>query len=295
MATIPKPAMRVAQIAYDYRQQFKGDVVIDMICYRRHGHNEGDDPSYTQPILYRKIKEHPSVAVHVWRAPGARRSDHAPKTWRRCARPAADRSDAALRRKCRSDAEPYELQELSAVVRGARAACPHTAVNRATAGARGRRHHAFPGDFPPASQAATDSSRSAAKPSRKTARSIGPSPKRWPSARWCCEGTPRAPERTGFRPRHFQPAPLAFYDSENGERYIPLQHIAPDQARFDVFDSSLSEYAVLGFEFGYSVADPLTLVHLGSAVRRFRQRRADHDRSVHRHARNRNGASPAAW
>jgi len=61
--------------------------------------------------------------------------------------------------------------------------------------------------------------------------------------------------RGTFSQRH-----LAFYDSETGKRYIPLQHVAPDQARFDVYDSSLSEYAVLGFEFGYSVADPLTLV-----------------------------------
>jgi 2-oxoglutarate dehydrogenase E1 component len=60
--------------------------------------------------------------------------------------------------------------------------------------------------------------------------------------------------RGTFSQRH-----LAFYDSETGRRYIPLQHISPDQARFEVFDSSLSEYAVLGFEFGYSVADPLTL------------------------------------
>src|SRR5262249_28689722 len=59
----PEAAIRVVEIAFDYRQKFKKDVVIDMFCYRRHGHNEGDDPSYTQPYLYRKIKEHPSVAV----------------------------------------------------------------------------------------------------------------------------------------------------------------------------------------------------------------------------------------
>jgi 2-oxoglutarate dehydrogenase E1 component len=74
------------------------------------------------------------------------------------------------------------------------------------------------------------------------------------------EGTPvrlsgQDSGRGTFSQRH-----LAFYDSENGARHVPLGHLATDQARFDVFDSSLSEYAVLGFEFGYSVADPLTLV-----------------------------------
>ena len=74
------------------------------------------------------------------------------------------------------------------------------------------------------------------------------------------EGTPvrlsgQDSGRGTFSQRH-----LAFYDFETGKRYMPMQHIAPDQARFDVVDSSLSEYAVLGFEFGYSVADPLTLV-----------------------------------
>ncbi len=77
---------------------------------------------------------------------------------------------------------------------------------------------------------------------------------------WYWKGTPVRLERPGFRARHFQPASSGFLRFRDGRRYVPLQHLAEDQARFDVFDSSLSEYAVMGFEFGYSVADPLTLV-----------------------------------
>src|ERR1019366_6969940 len=59
----PEACLRVTQFAFEYRQTFKRDVVIDMICYRRHGHNEGDDPAYTQPVMYRKIREMASAAV----------------------------------------------------------------------------------------------------------------------------------------------------------------------------------------------------------------------------------------
>ena len=59
----PEAAMRVVHMAFEYRAQFRRDVVIDIVCYRRHGHNEADDPAYTQPLMYRKIRELPSVAV----------------------------------------------------------------------------------------------------------------------------------------------------------------------------------------------------------------------------------------
>ena len=73
MATIPKRPCASCELASTSASSSRSDVVIDMFCYRRHGHNEGDDPGYTQPILYRKISEHPSVAVQYGEQLVARR------------------------------------------------------------------------------------------------------------------------------------------------------------------------------------------------------------------------------
>jgi 2-oxoglutarate dehydrogenase E1 component len=254
----PEAAIRVVQIAFDYRQQFKKDVVIDMICYRRHGHNEGDDPSYTQPILYRKIKEHPPVGVlyaeRLVREKAIAAGAAAAMRKATAAR-LSEAFDAAQNR-----AEHYVPQELSAVAgEEIGSFCPRTAVNRAVLDRVVRGITQFPAEFHlhPKLRGFVD---------RRRAVLEKDAPIDWAFGEALAFGTlalegstirlsGQDSSRGTFSQRH-----LAFHDSETGRRYIPMQHIAPDQGRFDVYDSSLSEFAVLGFEFGYSVADPLTLV-----------------------------------
>jgi len=254
----PQAAVRVAQIAFDYRQTFKKDVVIDMICYRRHGHNEADDPSYTQPILYRKIKEHPSVAtLYAERLvrDGVATAEEVSSMRHQVSQRLAAAYDAA-----QEQAERYELQELSAVTTGDISGfCPRTAVNHQVLERVVRGITSFPDNFH-----VHPKLRGFLEKRRNTIAQGAPLD--WALAESLAFGT-LALEGTSVRLSGqdsgrgtFSQRHLAFYDYETGKRYIPLQHISPDQARFDVFDSSLSEYAVLGFEFGYSVADPLTLV-----------------------------------
>ena len=254
----PDAAIRVVQIAFDYRQQFKKDVVIDMICYRRHGHNEGDDPSYTQPVMYRKIKQHPSVgtlyAERLVRE-GVVTVDEVAAMKKAVTQRLSDAYDAVQKR-----AEHYEFQELSAVGNEEISSfCPRTSVNQQVLERVIRGITQFPENFHlhPKLRGFVDKRRDALAKGTNLDWAFGEA---LAFGTLVLEGTPvrlsgQDSGRGTFSQRH-----LAFYDSETGQRYIPMQHITPDQAKFDVFDSSLSEYAVLGFEFGYSVADPTTLV-----------------------------------
>ncbi|HEX5226485.1 MAG TPA: multifunctional oxoglutarate decarboxylase/oxoglutarate dehydrogenase thiamine pyrophosphate-binding subunit/dihydrolipoyllysine-residue succinyltransferase subunit [Bryobacteraceae bacterium] len=253
----PEACIRVAQMAYDFRQTFKRDVVIDMFCYRRHGHNEGDDPSYTQPILYRKIRNHPSVATSYSEALVRDKlidGDHAAQVRKSFTRRLNEIYDAS-----KQSREQYEVQELAAIDPEEMVAPrPETAVDRAAIERVVNGITTFPDEFHvhPKLEGFL----------KKREEILNGAPIDWATAETLAFGTlvlERTPIRLSgqdsgrgtFSQRH-----LELYDSETGERYIPLQHLAPNQARFDVFDSSLSEYAVMGFEFGYSVADPLTLV-----------------------------------
>jgi multifunctional 2-oxoglutarate metabolism enzyme len=254
----PDAAVRVVQIAFDYRQQFKKDVVIDMICYRRHGHNEGDDPSYTQPILYRKIKDHPSVGTLY--AERLVREGVLPAEEVQAFRKAAARRFSEAYDAAQNSTEHYDVQELSAVPsEDIGNFCPRTSVNQAVIEQVVRASTQFPDSFHlhPKLRGFVDRRRDAIGKDGPIDWAFGEA---LAFGTLVLEGTPvrlsgQDSGRGTFSQRH-----LAFYDSETGRRYIPLQHLSPDQARFDAFDSSLSEYAVLGFEFGYSVADPLTLV-----------------------------------
>ena len=254
----PEAAIRVAQIAFDYRQQFKKGVVIDMFCYRRHGHNEADDPSYTQPILYRKIKEHPSVGKLYGERlvrEGVLTAEEVADMRKGFAQSLAAAYDAAEK-----TSDRFEGQELAAVPSDEIASfCPRTSVNKATVDRVIRALTQFPENFHlhPKLRGFIERRREAIEKGGPIDWAFGEA---LAFGTLALEGTPvrlsgQDSGRGTFSQRH-----LVFVDSENAHKYTPLQHVSPDQARFEVFDSSLSEYAVLGFEFGYSVADPLTLV-----------------------------------
>ncbi|HSW51013.1 MAG TPA: 2-oxoglutarate dehydrogenase E1 component, partial [Bryobacteraceae bacterium] len=254
----PEAAVRAVEIAFDYRQRFNKDVVIDMFCYRRHGHNEADDPSYTQPILYRKIKDHPSVAT-LYSERLVREQVLPSEEVDRLTRSAIEKLTAAFQIS-QERAERFEPRELVTISSDVLAPyCPHTAVDPATLALVAEKLTRFPPGFHlhPKLRGFVDRR-------RESFHSGGPIDWAFGEAlafgSLVLEGTPvrlsgQDSSRGTFSQRH-----LEFSDFETSASYLPLRHLSDTQARFDVFDSSLSEYAVLGFEFGYSVADPLRLV-----------------------------------
>ena len=253
----PEACARVAQIAYDYRQKFKKDVVVDMICYRRHGHNEGDDPSYTQPVMYRKIKDHPPVSALYAERLVRENILAAPQVDKLRKRVSARLEEGF--EEAKANAVRFEYQDLGVVpadgiasMRGdsaASAADLERVIEALTT---------MPEEFNlhPKLRPFIDKRRQVSKGGAID----------WAMAESLAFGTlllegtqvrlsGQDSGRGTFSQRH-----LVFTDSETGAQYQPLQNIDPAQARFEVWDSSLSEYAVMGFEFGYSIGDPTALV-----------------------------------
>ncbi len=247
----PEAALRVVQLAFDYRERFQRDVVIDLVCYRRHGHNEADDPAYTQPIMYRKIRALASSAV-LYGARLVKEKVLSAADVDGVRKKVADHLNAAF--DANKAAGPWVLQPV----------IKPTPENYTTAISRAVLDQVVAGITTlPATFHLHPKLETFIRKRRDSLASNGTVDWAYAEAvafgSLVLEGTPvrlsgQDCGRGTFSQRH-----LAFYDFENGHRHVPLEHLDENQAPFEVLDSSLSEFGVLGFEYGYSVADPHTL------------------------------------
>jgi len=208
----PEAVYRVAQLAFEFRQQFNKDVVIDIVCYRRRGHNEGDDPSMTQPLMYNLIEAKRSVRTF---GIGTTASEQTAVTHET----AISRSVVEQIANAHGNVPPSfnvhpKLQQLL--------------QKRVEMGREGGIDWGF-GELLAFGSLLIEGTvvRMAGQDSRR--------------------GT--------FVQRH-----AVFHDRENGQEWLPLRNLANGQAKFYIYDSLLSEYAAMGFEYGYSVENQNALV-----------------------------------
>ena len=257
----PEAVTHVARVATEFRQQFGKDVVIDMFCYRRFGHNEGDDPTMTSPLMYAKIKDHPSTRelytrqlinegvasqadIDGWIAEfeqfldsefdagklyQANKADWLDGAWSGLALPESDerRGDTSVPMQKLVDFG----QKMTAIPTGFDI---HKNVKRVVENRR----------------AAIDSGEGLDWATAEHLAFAGLLDEGFP-VRLAGQDTVRGT----FTQRHCD-----LIDQTTEEHYTPLANLRPDQAHFEVIDSPLSEEAVLGFEYGFSLADPKTLV-----------------------------------
>ncbi|MEJ2120761.1 MAG: 2-oxoglutarate dehydrogenase E1 component [Alphaproteobacteria bacterium] len=257
----PEAVVHAARIATEFRQEFKSDAVIDMFCYRRFGHNEGDEPAFTQPRMYAAIAKHPTTrAIYAERL-----IDNGIVT-----KDEADGFVTQLHDQLETDFEaassykPNKADWLEGAWTGLEAKRGEyirgeTAVPVETLKGIGQKITAIPDDF---------------NANSKIVRQFKAKAKRidagdgidWATAESLAfgslltEGTPirlsgQDCQRGTFSQRH-----AVLTDQTTEAKYTPLAHVVPDQADLEIIDSPLAELSVLGFEYGYSLAEPHALV-----------------------------------
>ena len=253
--------VHVCRIATEFRQQFQSDVVIDLICYRRFGHNEGDEPSFTQPLMYGKIKSHPSVRklyADKLIAEGTMTPEEAQTVIDANLRYLDEEFEAGTSyRPNKADwlegqwsgfrtahgesrrGQTSITDDQIAVVGKAMTTVPeglmiHSKLQRVIDGRKKALESGEGIDWATAEQLAFGTLLMEGQTVRL-------------SGQDSCRGT--------FSQRH-----AVFVDQASGERHTPLNHLGVEQAPFEVIDSPLSEASVLGFEYGFSQAEPNALV-----------------------------------
>lgn len=253
----PEAVVRVAQMAVRYRQQFKHDVVIDLVCYRRRGHNEGDDPSMTQPLMYNLIEAKRSVRT-LYAESLVGRGDITPDEYAAVQAKFLTLLENAFTDTKDDDTESTELPGGTAMAAQPQRHPASTAVDPSVIHRIGDAHGNVPDGFsvhPKLEQLLAkrvDMSRNgeidwgfgellalgSLLVEGKKVRLAGQDSRR---------GT--------FVQRH-----AVFHDRENGQEWLPLMNLAENQGRFYIYDSLLSEYAALAYEYGYTVGNPDALV-----------------------------------
>ena len=257
----PEAVVHAAKIATEFRQKFHKPVVIDMFCYRRHGHNEGDEPAFTQPLMYKRIREHPTV-THIYAdrliGEGIVTKDEVDGMHAKV-RELMDQEFAAADSYKPNSADWLDgkWSGMGFAEEGARRGQTGVAVERLRE--IGSMLAMVPEHFN----------------AHKTIKRVLKNRKKmiddgtgldWSMAEALAfgsllrEGFPvrlsgQDSERGTFSQRH-----AVLIDQVTEDKYTALQHLAPDQTRFEVVNSMLSEEAVLGFEYGYTLAEPNTLV-----------------------------------
>ncbi len=282
----PEAVVHVARVATEFRHEFQKDVVIDMWCYRRHGHNESDEPAFTQPLMYREIAAHPTTrSIYAKRLADERI----------VAQGEIDAIAASFEKTLEQDFEaaqafrPNKADWLEGSWTGLEAARGEnirgeTAVPLETLVEIGNKLTGVPAGF-------NLNRKIARQLEQKRATIASGEGIDWGTAEalafgsLLAEGTPvrlsgQDCGRGTFSHRH-----AVLIDQENEQKYLPLANLKPGQATVEVIDSPLSEASVLGLRIRLFARRAALPRHVGSAIRRLRQRRPGHRRSIHRRQR----------
>jgi 2-oxoglutarate decarboxylase len=245
----PEACVWVTRLAFAFRQAFKKDVVIDLICYRRYGHNEADDPSYTQPLMYRTIDQHRSVRKLYMEAL-VNRGDITVEDAEAALEDYKKRLDQAFEQ-TRESAPPAVKEERKKTEPVGVRPPVETGVPRETLDRIMAALTTWPESFTPHPKLAKQLERrrellnqDAVDWSLGEALAFGS---------LVMEGIPVRLSGQDSRRGTFSQRHSVLYDYETEHRYFPLQNLSPDQAPFLIYDSPLNEFATLGFEYGVSV------------------------------------------
>nr|MBA2770161.1 multifunctional oxoglutarate decarboxylase/oxoglutarate dehydrogenase thiamine pyrophosphate-binding subunit/dihydrolipoyllysine-residue succinyltransferase subunit [Sporichthyaceae bacterium] len=258
----PEACVRVAQLAFEYRQEFKKDVVIDMVCYRRRGHNEGDDPSMTQPLMYRLIESKRSVRK-IYTESLIGRGDISVEEAEQALRDyqqQLERVFAETRETVSSSEEKGTGKgiERPAEQKASVGESRRTAVDLEVVKLIADAHVALPSSFTVHPKLMPLLQRRAAMASEGGIDwAMG---ELFAFGSLLLEGKPVRLSGQDSRRGTFVQRHAVLIDKETGAEWVPLANLDEGQARFWIYDSLLSEFAAMGFEYGYSVARPDALV-----------------------------------